>query len=350
MHQAADGGLARVRLPGGRLTSAQLDVLRIAAADLGDGRLELTSRGNVQLRALRPEGPRELSDRLFAAGLLPSITHERVRNILASPLSGLDQQSKYDVLPVATALDQAVCARPALSNLPGRFLFALDDGRGDLADIQADVAARALDDPYAVVSLGGTHGVRVTWPEVPDLMLTLAEAFLIERGQEWRIAELPNGEHRVLDRLGLQATEAVPTTTTQVALGPGRGLLVVGVPLGSLTQGQALALAEAAEELRVTPWRSVVVPGGVAEVLETVGLVTAPGSVWEGVSACAGRPGCGKALADVRGDAVRLMPGMRRDGRRVHWSGCERRCGKPAGEFADVVAVGNGYLVDGERM
>jgi precorrin-3B synthase len=45
-----------------------------------------------------------------------------------------------------------------------------------------------------------------------------------------------------------------------------------------------------------------------------------------------------------------LMPGMRRDGRRVHWSGCERRCGKPAGEFADVVAVGNGYLVDGERM
>ena len=85
-------------------------------------------------------------------------------------------------------------------------------------------------------------------------------------------------------------------------------------------------------------------------MLEGIGLVTAPDSVWGGVTACAGRPGCSKALADVRADARRVMPGMGRDGRRVHWSGCERRCGKPAAEFVDVLAGGNGYLVDGEPM
>ncbi|MGW7684395.1 precorrin-3B synthase [Kribbella sp. NPDC054772] len=348
VHQAADGGLARVRVPGGRLTAAQLDVLRIAAADLGDGRLELTSRGNIQIRGLDADGPRDLSDRLFAAGLLPSITHERVRNILASPLSGLDQHSRYDVLPVATALDQALCARPALADLPGRFLFALDDGRGDLADVTADVAVRAVDEQTGVLTLG-TRGVRVEWGQVPELMLAAAEAFLAVRDQEWRIAELAEGAERILDRLGLSATAVAPAEATRVTAGVHGAALVVTVPLGSLTQEQAVALTQVADEIRVTPWRSVVVPADSAG-LEDVGLVTTPDSVWEGVTACAGRPRCAKALADVRADATQLMPGMRRDGRRVHWSGCERRCGKPAAGFVDVLAVSDGYLVDGVRL
>lgn len=350
VHQAADGGLARVRLPGGVLSGAQLEVLRIAAAELGDGRLELTSRGNVQIRGLRADGPRELSDRLYGAGLLPSLTHERVRNILASPLSGLDQLSRYDLLPVVAAVDRELCARPGLAELSGRFLFALDDGRGDLAGMRADVAVRAVDEREALLSVG-TRGVRVGWDDVAGLMVAAAEAFLAERaGEEWRIAELEDGEERVLARLGLQATEDLPTTRTTVEAGQHGSALVVTVPLGSLNQEQAAAITGVGTEVRVTPWRSVVVAGGATELLEGVGLVTTAGSVWGGVTACAGRPGCSKALADVRADARRVMPEMRRDGRRVHWSGCERRCGKPAGEFVDVLAVGNGYLVDGEPM
>lgn len=348
VHQAADGGLARVRLPGGRLSAQQLEVLRLAAEDLGDGRLELTSRANVQIRALRADGPRKLSDRLYAAGLLPSMAHERVRNILASPLSGLDEHSRYDVLPVAAALDRSLCDRPGLAELPGRFLFALDDGRGDLADVRADVAVRALDDQSAVLSLGA-RGARVLWAEVPELMLGAAEAFLAVRDQEWRIAEVPGGEERILERLGLQADEALDTSTTRVTAGRHGTALVVTVPLGSLTQEQAAALVGAADAVTITPWRSVVVPAG-ATGLEDVGLVMTPDSVWEGVTACAGKPGCAKALADVRADATRLIPAFQRDGRRVHWSGCERRCGKPSDGFVDVVAVGDGYLVDGERV
>jgi precorrin-3B synthase len=346
VHQAADGGLARVRVPGGRLSVEQLDVLRVAAAELGDGRLELTSRANLQIRGLDARGPRELSDRLHAAGLLPSITHERVRNILASPLSGLDQESRYDVMPVAAALDQALCARPALAELPGRFLFALDDGRGDLAELRADVAVRALDERSGLLTLG-SRGVRVSWAAVPNLMVAAAEAFLEVRDQEWRVAEVPDGEQRVLQRLGLQATELMPAGATRIVAGEHGDAVVVTVPLGSLTQEQAAALAQVAPEVRITPWRSIVVP---AKVAGLPGLITSPDSVWEGVTACAGRPGCAKALADVRADAAGLMPRLRRDGRRVHWSGCERRCGKPAGSFVDVLAVGDGYLVDGKRL
>lgn len=359
VHQAADGGLARVRLPGGRVTAAQLDVLRVAAAELGDGRLELTSRGNVQLRGLAADGPQELSDRLFTAGLLPSLPHERVRNILASPLSGLDQQSRYDVLPVATALDRALCDRPALADLPGRFLFALDDGRGDLAELRADVTVRALDEQKALLILG-TLGAGVEWDVVPQLTLAAAETFLKVRDQEWRIGEVRQGAEQILERLGLQATEVPPADAPRITAGRHGDGLVVTVPLGSLTQEQATVLVQAGPEVRITPWRSVVVPAGTGG-LEAVGLITTPVSVWEGVTACAGRPGCAKALADVRADATRLLTGTTGGparelagvfgrGRRVHWSGCERRCGRPGADFVDVLAVSDGYLVDGERV
>nr|WP_202886525.1 precorrin-3B synthase [Kribbella sandramycini] len=346
VHQAADGGLARVRVPGGLLSVTQLEVLRLASAELGDGRLELTSRGNLQIRALRPDGPRELSDRLFAAGLLPSLEHERVRNILASPLSGLD--GRYDVLPVAQALDQALCARPELAALPGRFLFAVDDGRGDLTQVGADVLLQAVDDSEALLCIGALSA-RVTWENAVDALLAAAAAFLqVRDAQEWRIAEVADGAQRIFERLGLRPGSEQPVVGLPVTAGAHGSALAVTVPLGSLTQEQAVTLTEHAAWIRVTPWRSVVIPTVGVEPLTAVGLVTTAESPWNAVTACAGRPGCAKALADVRADARRMLPRLPRDGRRVHWSGCERRCGKPVGDFVDVLAVGNGYLVDGE--
>ncbi len=362
MHEAADGGLARVRLPGGALSADQLLVLAAAAVELGDGDLELTSRANVQIRALQPGAPMELSNRLFAAGLLPSITHERVRNILASPLSGLDHHSRYDVLPVARELDLLLCSHPTLANLPGRFLFALDDGRGDLASVKADVAIRMVDDVQAELSLAGAPtGVLVRTDELPALMVAAAEAFLAERTEQqseaWRLAELTDAPQRVLMRMGLgrispvDEGELLPNPAPRSEVGGG-GAVVVTVPWGVLGSEQAEVLAEVAEgELRVTPWRSVVVPGvvvgAVVERLEAVGLVLDAGSAWNGVTSCAGRPGCGKARADVRSEARRVVPRLGA-GRAVHWSGCERRCGRPGTEFVDVLALEDGgYSVDG---
>lgn len=364
MHEAADGGLARVRLPGGVLSASQLQVLAAASVELGDGHLELTSRANVQIRALQPGAPVELSERLYAAGLLPSITHERVRNILASPLCGLDQHSRYDVLPLAGELDRLLCATPGLAELPGRFLFALDDGRGDLESARADVAVRMLDGRQGELVLAGVAtGVQVTVERVAGVMVAAAEAFLAERVQQeseaWRLGELEDGPQRVQTRLGLTGGPAAlqggsgsgPAVAGAFG-GPRGGGLVVTVPLGVLGAEQARALAEAGSAVRVTPWRSVVVPEGQGAMdgLRRVGLVLEADSAWNGVTACAGRPGCGKALGDVRGDARRVVPGWSAGGR-VHWSGCERRCGKPGGGFVDVVALeGGGYAVDGVAM
>ena len=159
-HAAADGALARVRVPGGALSVAQLRVLAAAARDLGDGALELTSRGNVQLRGLRAGAEVELGDRLADAGLLPSATHETARNVLASVLSGR-AGGLLDVRPWVTAFDAGLCADPFLAALPGRFLAAFDDGRGDVAGLGADVGLLALGpDSVALLLAGSDTGLR----------------------------------------------------------------------------------------------------------------------------------------------------------------------------------------------
>ena len=139
-HLAADGPLARVRLPGGLVLPQQMHVLARSAEELGDGTVELTSRGNVQLRAV--SDPVDLASRLADAGLLPSATHERVRNILASPLSGR-VGGLIDVRALVGELDEELCARRDLAELPGRTLFALDDGRGDMCGLEPDFGAYA---------------------------------------------------------------------------------------------------------------------------------------------------------------------------------------------------------------
>ncbi|MGH3469285.1 MAG: precorrin-3B synthase, partial [Thermocrispum sp.] len=184
-HTADDGELARVRLPGGVLSAGQLRVLALAAVELGDGELHLTSRGNVQLRAVRDPG--DLAVRLAGAGLLPSQTHERVRNILASPLPGV-----LDVVPLAGELDRAVCADGALAALPGRFLWALDSGVGDVAGEDADACWRAVDRADGVLAVGGSDaGVLVPAGRAVAALTAVARAFLRLRGPAWRMRELP---------------------------------------------------------------------------------------------------------------------------------------------------------------
>jgi precorrin-3B synthase len=368
--EAADGYLARIRLPGGLIGAGQLRVLARLAAELGDGRAELTSRGNVQLRGLAADAAGPLTDQLAAAGLFPSPEHDRVRNVLASPLAGLD--GGPDLTAIVRVLDAALCARPRLAKLPGRFLFAVDDGRGDVAGLSADVVARVRADGAVVngLAVGGTAA-----EDVVTVMLAYAEAFLdvraTEGGTAWRIAELADGAERVrvavAARLGLTAAAPPPSTSLAPAGSDGsiaptvpadRPVGLVGsaavllAPLGRLTADQLTWLADRAGErpARITPWRSVVLPdlpdaAGLIRDAADLGFGVDATSPWLRVTACAGRPGCASALADVQADAAAFA--ARWPDRIVHVSGCARHCGRPAATQVDVTATSEGYQVAG---
>jgi precorrin-3B synthase len=351
-HQAADGALARVRLPGGMITPAQLEALAHAATRFGSPAMELTSRGNIQIRGIRGvEAAEAVADVVAAAGLLPSATHERVRNIVASPLSGR-AGGRADVRDWVYHLDAAIRAEPALADLPGRFWFGIDDGRGDVSGLGADIGAHVFDDSVAVLLAGRDTGVRIAAADLVATLTSIAARFTETRGKAWRIAELGDPS-KLVDSLPPSVEPGAmwsPVTRPPVGwIGQDDGRIALGaaVPLGVLQARVAEYLAAINAPLIVTPWRSVLVcdlEDGVADaalrVLAPLGLVFDENSPWLGVSACTGSPGCEHSAADVRADAARATADPSTTHR--HFVGCERACGSPpAGEV--LVATKDGY-------
>ena len=125
--------------------------------------------------------------------------------------------------------------------------------------------------------------------------------------------------------------------------------LVVAAVLGELTADQVRLLADdrppRRRHARGAP-SCCPDPRLPVEQLAAAGLLVAPGPAAT-VSACAGRPGCAKSLADVR--PTRARPLAHLPDARMHVSGCPRRCGAPRAVHVDALALPDGgYLVDGD--
>lgn len=324
-HVAADGALVRMRAPGGRLPDEGLHRLSAAARAFADGDVHLTSRGNLQIRGVALDDCGGVPDGLIAAvteaGFLPSPTHERVRNIVASPLSGLTG-GLADIRSLIAALDEALCADPLLTDLPGRFLFGIDDGRGDIVGLRCDLSATAVDAGHARIVIGALSGPVVPLPQVVGTLIDLARRFTAVRATRWHVRQLP-GEGRELGG-GMPVSRPTPRA---MPFGVLDGAVSVLVPLGILTPRMVAALP--GRGVIVTPWRSLVLPTGTSPAtLADAGFVLSNDSPWVRVTACTGAPGCSLAHGDTR-ELARRTAAEPVTSEHVHVIGCERACGAP---------------------
>ncbi|ANY23545.1 precorrin-3B synthase [Gordonia terrae] len=361
-HPAADGALARVRLPGGRIRPDQLEELARAAADHADGHLELTVRGNLQLRGITDV--EAVAEAVVAAGLAPSSTHDKVRNIELSPLTGRIG-GIADARPLAAALDDALRADPAAASLSGRFLFGIDDGRGDIAARRPDACAviRARTPLAANISIGGVAVGSASGSEaiVRALIAVAAGLGQVVPGA-WRVRDLDTDARRRLTDLVASGLDPVidndPDTTPSAPGEPivgwfdqddGAVLLGAVVELGRLPARLAEFIAAVQAPIVFTPDREILLCDlgeGVAEtvvrVLAPMGLIFDAASPWASVSCCVGAPGCASAHAPVRDDLMaRVQAGDPVD-EREHWVGCARGCGSPAESHLSVEATPDG--------
>jgi precorrin-3B synthase len=372
LHEAADGYLARVRLPGGRIGAPGLCAVA-EAASLGNGVVELTSRAGLQIRGLPPDGGEAVAGLLAAGGLLPSLAHDRVRNIAAPPLGGRGGGAVAETDEIVDQIDRALCASGDLVALPARFLFTVDDGTRALDAILADVELAPEGEGFRL-SLGGTATrLHVAREGAADAAIASARAFVALVADEapgvWRVRDLAGGGRRFARRLGLDLYEpsqgarrpvapaaAGLRATGVVAQRDGRAAATVLPPLARLDPGQIQALSKLlapAAEVRLSPWRTLTfvdLPapevGVLLDELGALGLVVSGATGWTGLSACSGLGACARARADVR--AAAALRAARRDDAspREHWSGCERRCGEPRDAGVTVVATPEGLLVN----
>jgi precorrin-3B synthase len=253
---ADDGALVRLRLIGGQVSADQLTALAAVSAAYGDGDVHLTGRANLQVRGLTFEDgvlAAGAVDALTATGLLPHPTHELVRNVMVSPLTGI-QGGLADLRPVAAAYDDLLCADARLAALPGRFLAVLDDGRGDLQGRTLDLGAMAVDEEQVQLRAGSSWGAVVPLSEAPGRLIELAQVFLDRRGAgetaAWHVDEL--------DGPLLDADRDVRTLRNcgPLPYGPFDGGEHVEVQGGVLTPE---LVGELDGHLVVTPWNGIVV-------------------------------------------------------------------------------------------
>jgi precorrin-3B synthase len=374
---AKDGLLLRLRISGGILPAAAARSLARAARAHGNGLFDLSSRANLQMRGLSAPGLPALTRILDDLGLLDeNPAAEAVRNVLSSPLAGL--AAPIDVRPVAKALEGMLVRETRLHALPGKFGFLIDDGGAlSLAHSSADIRFdyRAEENAFAI-GIGGPAPEAIQLglcasDEIAGVGLRLAEAFLRLADAE---AEPPRRMRDLIGRRGASAiaeaaglrmaaaarrppiAEPCPIGLTQSA--PEKYCFGIGAAFGRFDAAMLETIAAAAElfaggEIRLTPWRAILLPGVKAAQETTLpahfaarAFIIDPADPRLAVAACGGAPACAQGTTPTHADALTLAPIARRlqsQGVALHVSGCAKGCARQAPTAYTLVAAAGRY-------
>jgi precorrin-3B synthase len=377
---ARDGGLCRIRLPGGALAAAHARAIADAALAHASGVIELTNRANVQVRGVKAGSEIALAEALMHAGLGPqadagvcgdvaqesTAIADDLRNLMLSPLAGHDPQALFDTTTLVAPILATLQREPRFAALSPKFALLVDGGERLAAlDHPHDIWLAALNTSTASVQFafglaGCPHdgALAAVAPEhVPALIRALLHAFLdLARPDDLRMRDVlaRHSADAVLEQAQqyLHFTpahdEAIPAwqrtrvdTAKRLGAHPlhtdGSGYVGAQPPLGRLDAATLHALASLAESsgdatLRITPWQGVLLPNVRAHALAdtlarlaALGLVADPAAPLARLIACTGSAGCAKSHADTKADAQRLAAHLSA-GAEVHLSGCERSC------------------------
>lgn len=353
----ADGGLARVRTPGGELSAVQIRAVADAAERRGSGVVDLTSRANLQIRGLAMDGGPPLAAALEAAGFRFHGEADRRRNILVDPFSGLDRQERRDLRPLAEALDQALVAASWIGALSPKFSFALDGGGASgVGGVPSDVAAIAADGGVEILFGDRSVAVAESDAEALQTLFGIAQA-TAALGPEARAKDLagatavPSSPARPSLPVLRPRFGAVPATT------PGLVALSLAVPVGRLDPAMLRFIAEACERegdgrVRLAPWSGVVLAGVAAgrgqpllAAAEAAGFTPVEIAQRLSVVACAGALSCERAREPAKALAADVLALAAAEPERLperpvslHLSACPKGCAGSAP--ADLLLLG----------
>jgi precorrin-3B synthase len=361
--QALDGGICRIKLNGGSISAYQADAVADAAERYAGGVIEATNRANLQIRGIGSEHA-ALIDSLITAGLGPSnAAGDDVRNLMLSPSAGIDRHGLIDTRPLAEQILATLQGDERLHDLSAKFAVQLDGGealamlehphdlwlsaveRGDEQRWAFGLAGCPTDVPASSVSLDQGHALVVA---VLELFLELARPDQTRMRHLLADCSLDGFLARLAERVPLIPIEGWQRTLTpsdlHIGAHPQRDTehVYIGAvpPLGRLDPAMLRGVARLAREqgdgsLRFTPWQSLLLPGvhldnapQVIHSLEQLGLHCSADDALAHLIACTGSTGCGKGLADTKGDARHLAALLQHHGhaQNVHLSGCSRSC------------------------
>jgi precorrin-3B synthase len=333
-----------VRLSVRALASAELRELVQLAAELGNGVLEITRRGKLQLRGLRAETVPKLRAALRIV--------EAPAALVVNPLHGLHAAcAPLDALATEVAAVLAG-AHPASE----KFGVALDSG-GLLRELSADVHVDVSAEGGATLRVAGEHVLgHVAASHVPRAVHALLEVHARHPASS-RLRELVAARGVRELAASIEAFAAAPPMAAS-ALAPEQLIgqhaspawLGLGLPFGSGAGAPWLALADIAARfgsgaIRLTPFRGVILPGVHARQAlihaRDAGWITDARDPLLRAIACPGAPACASARGETRRLARELLPLLAADAR-LHVSGCSKSCAHSGAASVTLVCERDG--------
>jgi precorrin-3B synthase len=371
-----DGLLVRLT-PAGTVALEALAGLCAAARAHGNGIIEVTARGSIQVRGLTPASAPAFA-RAVAALALGGASAVPV---MADPLGGLDPNEALDTNALAADLRNALTVIPFLPRLGPKVSVVVDGGGTlHLDAIAADVRLRAQrwpEGPRLHLALGGdattAAPIGVVRREHAVEAATRLLAIVAARGREARVRDMIRGGGAGALRAAianlLTEAPAPPARAPAEPIGTHRlrtGHLAVGLGLAfghtdAIALGELVNAAEGAgaDGVRTAPGRALLVVGiapARAPVLrahaERLGFIVRPDDPRRNVAACSGMPLCASAQIPTRAlaPAIATAAAALLDGSlTIHLSGCAKGCAHA--RAAALTVVGDrpdcGVIVNG---
>ena len=126
--------MLRIKLPYGKITTAQLHRLADLSEEYTNGKLHLTTRQNVQFHYVHVEDSPAIWRSLEEVGITTrEACGNTVRNVTASPLAGIDKDEPFDVAPYAEAVFEYFLRNPICQDLGRKIKIAFSSSQKDSA-------------------------------------------------------------------------------------------------------------------------------------------------------------------------------------------------------------------------
>ena len=364
--ETGDGLLARI-VPSGSMAIDDFAALCAAARTHGNGFMEITARGSLQVRGLT-----EISAPLFAntvEGL--KIPFDDNVPVLVSPLPA-HPSAQIQPRDLAAAIRPAIAAR-GLDFAP-KVSVAIDDGGPiSLDELAADIRLRAVDGEAVqqlLVSVGGDHETAtrlgVTRIEHAASLIVELLTALSESGAHVRARDVVarGGLDRFLRAAGSRITTAPRHTAVRTTetiglhhLHDGACAIGVALPFGQAHALDLIALARIAEANGVdwtalAPQRTLLL-GPIDEMTafalgtaaDTLGFIVDARDARRRIAACAGAPACASGFIPSRELAAQIAERLPQGSFALHVSGCSKGCAHPRPSPLTILGTAQGTRI-----
>ncbi len=372
--------MLRLRLPGGRLPKEKLKFVADVTEEYHVKRAHFTTCQTIQLHDLSEQDVCDIMEKAFDAGIITrGGGGDFPRNVMASPLSGVENGECFDVMPYAEAASDYLLGFIKTVKMPRKLKVGFSNSPANETHVtfrDLGFAARP-DGTFDVYSAGGLGrnplmGVKAAEHVQPSEILyyikAMVETFLVHGNYENRgkartrymqealgadgykaafleMLEKVKGENLSLDTKERAVQKSGGDTRIsgrRIIAQKQNGLYAVRYhPVGGVPEvtkfAELYAVIESMEdvELRIGPDEEIYIINLTGEEAEKVLAVTSDSAenLFETSVACIGSQVCQIGLRDSQGALREILDEVRKhhfaDGvlPRIHISGCTSSCG-----------------------